>query len=267
MISGTSTSGLRVTTSAATPAGSYALSLGGAGGSASNATTVIVNVAPFASSYAFEAEASPFVPNGAASAVQFDGNSSNGEWQALLADGVGDYIEYTIPSLPAGNYHFKMMYKAHPNRGILSMTLDGNLVTNALDQYSAATTYPDLSFGNRTLATSGAHVIRQTVVGRNPSAGAFTLSADRFTFEALTPPQPAPPIINQTSLLAGHLVVGGAAGAPNGVYYVLASTNVAWPRSEWSVVATNLFDGTGGFNFTNVIEPNAPARFYLLQLP
>lgn len=181
----------------------------------------------------------------------------------MLADGIGDYIDYTIPALPAGNYIFKMKYKAHPNRGILSMTLNGNVVTNALDQYSAATTYPDLSFGNRTLATSGAHVIRQTVVGRNAAAGAFTLSADRFTFEVLTPPQPAPPIISQTSLLAGHLVGGGAAGVPNGVYYVLASTNVGWPRSEWAVVATNQFDATGGFNFTNVIEPNAPARFYL----
>jgi hypothetical protein len=104
-------------------------------------------------------------------------------------------------------------------------------------------------------------------VGRNASSGAYTLSADRFTFAGLTPPTAPPPTINQAALLGGNLVVSGTGGVTNGVYYVLSSTNVALPRANWNVVATNLFTATGGFNFTNAIEPGALARFYLLQLP
>jgi hypothetical protein len=185
----------------------------------------------------------------------------------LLADGIGDYIDYTIPALPAGNYQFKMKYKAHPNRGILAMTLNGQAVIQALDQYSAATTYPEPSFGNYAIATSGPQVIRQTVVGRHPSAGAFTLSADRFVFEGLLPPAPAPPLIQQTSLLADHLVVTGTTGVTNGVYYVLSSADVTQPRNEWAVVATNLFDGAGDFNFSIPLQPSPAQQFFLLKLP
>lgn len=265
-IGSTGTSTLRLTTSANTPAGNYLLTLRGHGGNAINTTTIILNVAPFTSTYQFEAEDLPFVPVGATAAIQIDANSSAGEWEALQADGLGDYIDYTIPSLPAGSYTFKLMYKAHPNRGILAMTLDGISVTNALDQYAAVPAYPEVNFGNYSLA-AGAHVVRQTVVGRNASSGAYTLSADRFTFAGLTSPTAPPPTISQAALQGGSLVVSGAGGVTNGVYYVLSSTNVALPRTNWNIVATNLFNAAGGFSFTNALEPGASARFYLLQLP
>lgn len=267
MINATGTSVLRVTTSSATPPGNYAVTVGGVSATAANHTFAVLDVLPFVSSYAFEAEDLAFVPQGASSAVQFDVNSSNGEWQALLADGVGDYIDYTIPVLPAGTYRLKLLYKSHPNRGILSLAVNGVTVTNALDQYAATPGYPELEFGPVTLTHSGPQVVRQTVVGRNPAAGTFTLSADRFAFELLTPPQPPPPVIAQAELAGTNVTASGVVALTNGVYYVLSATNLTLPVGQWRPVATNVTDGTGQFNFTVPVDPTAAQRFYLLQLP
>jgi hypothetical protein len=141
------------------------------------------------------------------------------------------------------------------------------MITNALDQYAATQAYPELNFGSRTLTSSGVHVVRQTVVGRNVAAGAYTLSADRFTFEGAAPPTPAPPMIYKTSFSGGNLTVSGSAGVTNGVYYVLSSSDVSSPRSSWTVVATNLFDASGNFNFSIPIQPDTAQQFYLMKLP
>jgi glucose/arabinose dehydrogenase len=131
-----------------------------------------------------EAEALSRTSTGATTAPQTDANNSGGTWIALQADGVGDYVEYTLTNVPAGTYQVKMMYKGHPNRGILNLRVDGTQIGTTLDQYSATSIYPERTFGTVTFATAGNHVIRLTVTGRNSAAGAFTLSADRFS---LTP--------------------------------------------------------------------------------
>lgn len=53
----------------------------------------------------------------------------------------------------------------------------------------------------------------------------------------------------------------------DGGFLLPASTNVALPPENWTRVATNAFDGVGGFQFTNESDPNAPRQFYPLQLP
>ncbi len=44
-----------------------------------------------------------------------------------------------------------------------------------------------------------------------------------------------------------------AHGTNNGPYYVLSSTNVALPLSNWTRLQTNSFDANGNFSFTNTI--------------
>jgi len=61
--------------------------------------------------------------------------------------------------------------------------------------------------------------------------------------------------------------LSGTNGAASNPYYVLASTNVALPLSNWSRIATNSFDVNGHFAFTNSLIPAMPQRFYRLQLP
>jgi hypothetical protein len=67
---------------------------------------------------------------------------------------------------------------------MLDLQVDGTPLGGTLDQYSATIAYPVATFGTVTFASTGNHIIRLTVAGKNASAGAFTLSADKFT---LTP--------------------------------------------------------------------------------
>jgi len=63
------------------------------------------------------------------------------------------------------------------------------------------------------------------------------------------------------------LAVSGTNGAPNGNYYILTSTNLLLPLTNWTVLATNAFDGSGNFSSTNALPTNAHQQFYLLQMP
>jgi hypothetical protein len=75
-----------------------------------------------------------------------------------------------------------------------------------------------------------------------------------------------PPKFGGLNFSGGNLVFSGTSGVPGWTYYVLASTNMASPLSQWQRIATNPFDGNGNFNFTNPPDPNAPQTFFLLKL-
>ena len=76
-----------------------------------------------------------------------------------------------------------------------------------------------------------------------------------------------PPIVGSVRILNGKLVLGGTGGVTNGTCYVLTSTNLAAPLTNWTRLMTNQFDTGGNFNFTNPITPASAQIFYLLQLP
>ena len=73
----------------------------------------------------------------------------------------------------------------------------------------------------------------------------------------------------QASLGAGAngLVFAGTGGVANANFYLLGSTDLALPVSNWTIILTNQFDSNGNFDFTNVPDPNWPQGFYRLQLP
>jgi hypothetical protein len=76
------------------------------------------------------------------------------------------------------------------------------------------------------------------------------------------------PSISQTVARAGtNVVVSGTGGLSNATYRILISTNLASPMSQWTPVATNAFDGSGSFRYTNVIKANQPAQFFRTALP
>ena len=64
-----------------------------------------------------------------------------------------------------------------------------------------------------------------------------------------------------------EMVLRGSGGTPNGSYLVLTSTNVGLPTANWTVVATNQFDGSGNFTFTNALSTEVPQQFFILQKP
>jgi autotransporter-associated beta strand protein len=91
-----------------------------------------------------------------------------------------------------------------------------------------------------------------------------TLALDG-TLRIVSAPTPQPRIVSCTPNDSSLLITGNN-GVPGWTYFVLAQTNLASPLSAWSPITTNHFDVSGNFSFTNAIDPNLPARFYLLQL-
>jgi hypothetical protein len=63
-------------------------------------------------------------------------------------------------------------------------------------------------------------------------------------------------------------VVNGENGLSGLSYVVLMSTNLTLPASQWTPVATNVLNTSGNFTITatNAVDPNAPQRFYRLEL-
>jgi hypothetical protein len=84
---------------------------------------------------------------------------------------------------------------------------------------------------------------------------------------------PSPPDFENIQIANGGgggsfgFVMSGTGGVTNGTYYVLTSTNLALPLSQWTPIATNPFDASGNFIFTNSAPTNAPQEFFRLQLP
>jgi hypothetical protein len=78
---------------------------------------------------------------------------------------------------------------------------------------------------------------------------------------------PSQPVISSTKLSGGNLIFSGTGGTAFGSYSVLTATNIATPLSNWTILTSDAFDGTGAFNVTNPISPGNPQQFYLLKTP
>jgi T5SS/PEP-CTERM-associated repeat protein len=77
-----------------------------------------------------------------------------------------------------------------------------------------------------------------------------------------------PPVINSFNLInSTNLVFGITNGSPNDTVYLLTTTNLAEPATNWVRVLTNQFDSLGNLNITNAITTGETSRFYRLQVP
>jgi len=219
---------------------------------------------PAMTNFAFQAVLLTYMTNGAVAAVQSDSNEPGGEWLELASTGVGQYIQYIIPEIPAGTYDLQMLYKPHYDRGILSFALDG-AVLGTLDQYlasSATQTYPTQDWGNVTFSTNGIHTIQLTVTGKNAASSSYALSAAEFVFSLV---QPLPPLLNAALEYSNGVVQLGGSGYPALPYRVQASTNMA--STNWVTIGTATADTNGVLIFTDTNAVSEPVQFYRLVTP
>jgi len=121
----------------------------------------------------------------------------------------------------------------------------------------SGTATPTLTLSNVQLSDAGSYDILVT----NPNGVTTSMSA---FLTVLPVPRP---LINFVSLVGSEFRITGTGGTPGGSYYVLASTNVALPLSQWIVVATTTFDSNGNFNLTNTVDQGAAQRYFLLKIP
>ena len=64
-----------------------------------------------------------------------------------------------------------------------------------------------------------------------------------------------------------NVVISGTNGLVGANYEVLTATNIALPFSDWASIATNQFDSSGNFRFTNRIIPGELQRYFRLRTP
>jgi Protein of unknown function (DUF1565). len=76
-----------------------------------------------------------------------------------------------------------------------------------------------------------------------------------------------PPPTLAMSRLGANLIFAGSGGPAGGTNYLIATTNLALPSSQWARIATNKFDLTGNYTITNAIPAGVPQRFYRISLP
>ncbi len=172
-------------------------------------------------------------------------------------------------------------------------------VTNAASLAGTATM--DIDAGNATndvLTCGGAitygGVLNLVYVNGSPATGSsyklFQAPGYSGAFSSISPATPGPGQAWDTSALTtsgkikvvassgsssphfggvtysgGNLVVSGSGGAAAGTYYIIATTNIGTPSSSWIPIATNTYDGSGNFSFTNVVNPALPQRFFQLK--
>ena len=75
------------------------------------------------------------------------------------------------------------------------------------------------------------------------------------------------PVVGNFVVNGNAFMISGTNGTDGGGYYVLASTNLSLSPDLWPRIATNYFDDSGNFIFTNSLNAGAPQQFYRLQLP
>jgi rhamnogalacturonan endolyase len=74
------------------------------------------------------------------------------------------------------------------------------------------------------------------------------------------------PVIRSASISINGIELGGTGGVGSANFYLLGTTNLAAPLTNWTPLLTNQFDNSGNFNFTNAMNTNFPQSFYMLQL-
>ena len=118
------------------------------------------------------------------------------------------------------------------------------------------------------IACSGTLSGNLLTIGTLPSGCVATINTNTPGQINLIVQLPSPPTISNGSLSSdGTLILNATGGPSHSAVYLLSSTNLSAPLSQWPRLATNQFDGSGNLSFTNAIDPNTPQTFYLLQLP
>jgi hypothetical protein len=110
--------------------------------------------------------------------------------------------------------------------------------------------------------------------GLNPSNFTFTIEHASFailTFREAVPTNWMDNVLLTASLQGGSgasgasLVIHGSNGIAGAPYYLLTSTSLTLPLTNWTPLLTNIV-GSGGIISNSVpVQPTEPSRFYRLQ--
>jgi len=98
-------------------------------------------------------------------------------------------------------------------------------------------------------------------VGTNLGFAFYGAAPDLGAFEFGPTNAPSP-----TIAMLGTNLMFTASGWANQTNYLIASTDLTLPQSQWTIIATNFSDLSGNSAFTNPIPAGLPARFYGINI-
>ena len=77
----------------------------------------------------------------------------------------------------------------------------------------------------------------------------------------------APLQVIATTFSGTSIQLSGWGGSPGQTYYLLGSTNLLLPTSQWPTLLTNSFGTGGSFNVLIPSDPSLPQQFFRIQVP
>jgi Concanavalin A-like lectin/glucanases superfamily/Immunoglobulin I-set domain len=104
------------------------------------------------------------------------------------------------------------------------------------------------------LSDAGNYSLHVTNSAGNATSSAAVLQVQSFALSAVS------------HLSDGNVQFSGTGPANTG-YSILATTNIALPLSQWTVLTSGNFDGAGQFTFTDLNATNNPTQFYRISMP
>jgi autotransporter-associated beta strand protein len=158
----------------------------------------------------------------------------------------------------------------HPSlyvpQGALSLNGNSFTVNNAAGTPLGVGTYVLIQQAGGTISSSGSYSVSVTGTGLAAgTAASISVTGESVNLDVVTSVVPKP-VINSVTLSGPNLIFSGTNGSDSGNFYVLASTNVALPLSNWTSIATGSFSPMGAFSVTNAVGVN-PSRFFIIQIP
>jgi hypothetical protein len=150
-------------------------------------TTTTITVTSTATSVTtYEAETLATTSSAVGYNVANDGGASGGQYVQLSGTPtVGDYLEFTLPSVAAGTYAVDLYYRGFTIRGINQASIDGANIGTTTDEYSTTYVNQVLKTLGSTTLDSGSHTIRFTITGKG-SGSAYAMTVDKIVFTLLS---------------------------------------------------------------------------------
>ena len=90
------------------------------------------------------------------------------------------------------------------------------------------------------------------------------LAVGTITVAGIVPP-PAISSVDYSQFANGTITLYATNGLQSGALTLLSTTNLTLPLSDWTLVTTGNFDGSGDYNTAITVDPTAPAQFFLLE--
>jgi rhamnogalacturonan endolyase len=218
--------------------------------------------------YSFNVPASAFVPGqNTVTIPPISGSGDLGPW--LSAGWVYDAVELDVPNTSPAIPAAPTSLTATPVAGAgVNLTWADN-ATNEINTL-VERSRDNVTFNLIAALTTGATNLTDTKLlpgttyyYRIRASNAGGASAYSNVAGITTPPLQ----FDGISTTSAGIILSGNGGVVNGTYYVLTTTNLTTPLTNWTPIMTNQFDASGSFTITNPVSSSKPQQLYRLMLP